>query len=306
MSNYIPELGQMILSNTPYTNISTPNYVTSGIEAIDSLYASHILGSCDDKIWDQMHISNSGSEEVVNDVFAIRSYCWCDGERVGHENGCPANFEHFSSRLKCFWYKHAERGETINMDISRKAWLKIQQECQDWILRQPEAFRVLVTGSRDWASELFEYKIDVPNPFNGLKVPEKRKHKSFIDNWEEASSFDRELMKKALRDARGLAGNRHMVIIQGGAAGADWLARMLTDRANNAHPETHAADWNRQSDGSYDKGAGFKRNQKMVDLGADMCLAFFEKGSGNRGTSDCVARAEKAGIEVMEVWSIEH
>jgi hypothetical protein len=47
--------------------------------------------------------------------------------------------------------------------------------------------------------------------------------------------------------------------------------------------------------------AGPVRNQLMVDLGADVCLAFITPES--RGTWDCVRRAEAAGIHVVKVFA---
>lgn len=47
--------------------------------------------------------------------------------------------------------------------------------------------------------------------------------------------------------------------------------------------------------------AGLVRNQLMVDLGADICLAFPLPGS--RGTWDCMGRAEAAGIKVINLGS---
>lgn len=55
------------------------------------------------------------------------------------------------------------------------------------------------------------------------------------------------------------------------------------------------ADWYPM--GRLDKSAGPRRNQEMVEFGADLCLAF----PGGRGTADCVRRARKAGIPVVEV-----
>jgi hypothetical protein len=73
--------------------------------------------------------------------------------------------------------------------------------------------------------------------------------------------------------------------------GADLLAdRFARERGWLVEP--YPADW------SLGKGAGHIRNQRMADLGADMCLAFFAEGAANRGTADCVARAEAAGIPV--------
>lgn len=57
--------------------------------------------------------------------------------------------------------------------------------------------------------------------------------------------------------------------------------------------ERHPADW------SIGKKAGPLRNQEMVDLGADLVLAF-PRGL-SRGTRDTISRAKVAGIPV-EVW----
>lgn len=58
--------------------------------------------------------------------------------------------------------------------------------------------------------------------------------------------------------------------------------------------EAHPADW-----ATHGKAAGPIRNQRMVDLGADLCLAFPTESS--RGTWDCIKRANRAGIPVRIV-----
>jgi hypothetical protein len=55
--------------------------------------------------------------------------------------------------------------------------------------------------------------------------------------------------------------------------------------------ERHPADW------TVGRAAGVLRNQKMVDLGADVVLAF--PTPGGRGTQDCIRRARKAGLNVV-------
>jgi len=62
--------------------------------------------------------------------------------------------------------------------------------------------------------------------------------------------------------------------------------------------DTLRAPW----EGSLGLGAGMARNTDMVDLGADVCLAFIEDESS--GASDCAEKAEKAGI-VTIFWRID-
>lgn len=91
------------------------------------------------------------------------------------------------------------------------------------------------------------------------------------------------------------------VLVHGAARGADSMAASIWSAMSNP-TEAHPAKWDRKLDGSYNKYAGFQRNQEMVNLGADICLAFLKSGAGNRGTRDCMKRASDAGIEVVEVW----
>jgi hypothetical protein len=87
---------------------------------------------------------------------------------------------------------------------------------------------------------------------------------------------------------------RDEVVIVHGACptGADTMAAGFATM-HGYRTEEHPADWDR-----FGKSAGPRRNQAMVDLGAEICLAFFQHGAANTGTSDCVRRAEAAGIRV--------
>ena len=87
------------------------------------------------------------------------------------------------------------------------------------------------------------------------------------------------------------------VVIQGGAKGADFLAKVwcycYTGGWFKLRCEEYPANWKK-----YGKGAGPIRNQQMLDEGKpDLVVAF----PGNDGTADMVARAKEAGVKVIEV-----
>lgn len=69
-------------------------------------------------------------------------------------------------------------------------------------------------------------------------------------------------------------------------------------RTQGVRTETHPADWH-----AHGKAAGPIRNQAMVDLGAEFCLAVHRDLLGSKGTLDCVKRCWAAGIPVWLVDS---
>jgi hypothetical protein len=82
------------------------------------------------------------------------------------------------------------------------------------------------------------------------------------------------------------------VLIHGGAAGADRMAAAWAKR-HGIPVETYFADWQ-----TFGRKAGPIRNQEMLDDGKpDLVLAF----PGGRGTADMVARAERAGVNVVRL-----
>lgn len=81
-------------------------------------------------------------------------------------------------------------------------------------------------------------------------------------------------------------------IIHGGASGADKLAGEWAE-CFGVPFRIFPAQWDRDG-----KAAGPIRNQRMIDEGKpDIVVAF----PGGRGTADMIAKARKAGIEVIEV-----
>lgn len=84
-------------------------------------------------------------------------------------------------------------------------------------------------------------------------------------------------------------------IIEGGATGADFLARRFGDFANIPVLtfKVDKADWKSKS-----KAAGPIRNKKMLDEGKpDLVVAF----PGGNGTANMVEQARAAGVKILEV-----
>ncbi len=80
-------------------------------------------------------------------------------------------------------------------------------------------------------------------------------------------------------------------LVQGGCRGADGMA---ANWANSRRVPIYLieAEWEQ-----YGRQAGPMRNQKIAELGADLCVAF----PGGRGTADMVRRATKFGIPVLSI-----
>lgn len=83
----------------------------------------------------------------------------------------------------------------------------------------------------------------------------------------------------------------HTIVIEGGAHGADTLAREWAGR-RRLHVATCRALW------SQGKGAGMKRNAAMLLLLPTLCVAF----PGGRGTANMITLCEKQGIPVWRPY----
>lgn len=76
--------------------------------------------------------------------------------------------------------------------------------------------------------------------------------------------------------------------------GVDLMAAAIA-RELGWEVEPHPADFKGRG-----RKAGPERNQRMVDLGADVCVAMPRPTS--RGTIDCIGRARRADIPVVNAW----
>lgn len=123
------------------------------------------------------------------------------------------------------------------------------------LMAESNAFRILVTGSRDWTDE---------NLIAGALLHEVSRRPS----------------------------SETITVVHGAARGADKVAARVAVHYG-WQAEAHPADWD-----GYGKSAGFIRNAEMVALGADVCLAFYKQGAGNKGTDHCASQAGNAGIPV--------
>jgi len=90
------------------------------------------------------------------------------------------------------------------------------------------------------------------------------------------------------------------VIVHGKCSrGADKLTQKAADLSGMV-TEPHPAEWEK-----YGKRAGFVRNEEMAELGANLCLAFWDGKS--TGTHDMITRAHNHGIpvEIVAGWETD-
>ncbi len=93
------------------------------------------------------------------------------------------------------------------------------------------------------------------------------------------------------------AGATDITVIHGGASGTDTLADIIASSLS-FNIERYPAQWN-----LYGKQAGPIRNKKMVDLGANIVLAF--PVGDSRGTKHCMRVASQAGLTVVNISNSE-
>lgn len=130
-------------------------------------------------------------------------------------------------------------------------------------------------------------------------------------SWRDTDAIHTALDAAAVSSAQ--AGYYGMTVVHGGARGADRTAALwVADRKRRGWPvdgEAHPVsreEW--RTLGSY---AGMSRNRRMVELGADVCMAFINpcesekcrrpRPHGTHGTVQCAELAEAEGIRLVRI-----
>lgn len=104
---------------------------------------------------------------------------------------------------------------------------------------------------------------------------------------------DRKAVEARLLALHDLHGNDLVVVHGDCPTGADRIAKEFCEQMGITQ-DPHPADWD-----THGKAAGPIRNKKMVDLGADLVLAF--PLGVSRGTRGCMGLAKNAGIKVLDL-----
>jgi hypothetical protein len=104
---------------------------------------------------------------------------------------------------------------------------------------------------------------------------------------------DPQLIIDALVRVMSMSGDHRFIIVHGDAKGADTIARAWAEE-RMIPCEAWPANWDAEG-----KGAGPKRNRRMLDAGARIVLAFPIGGRATSpGTHDCIDAACERGIQV--------
>lgn len=103
---------------------------------------------------------------------------------------------------------------------------------------------------------------------------------------------DKPAIDRLINDLIKVHGKNDLIVIEGGAEGADLLARICaTERS--VHVAEVRALWQTRH-----RGAGPQRNKAMLGLEPDEVHAFHEDLSKSKGTRDTVRRARRLGYHV--------
>ncbi len=112
---------------------------------------------------------------------------------------------------------------------------------------------------------------------------------------------DRAKVERELELRRAAQGRTLIVVVGDCPTGVDLFVRQWCT-THSVPCAVWDAEWER-----FGPAAGPRRNRRMVDAYGDIkeCLAFFQPGAANRGTTDCARYAAKRGIRVTAFYPPE-
>jgi len=126
--SFEPELGMMAFSGSPWEEHKMQSFVERGLRDIsEEIGERRLCNDPNDNVEYGYEPADNCAAEYENDVFQMRSYCWCDNTREGHENGCPPNFKYGDFEAR--WYKYLGRGSSQNKTLTRDEWRSIYYRC---------------------------------------------------------------------------------------------------------------------------------------------------------------------------------
>jgi len=92
-----------------------------------------------------------------------------------------------------------------------------------------------------------------------------------------------------------VAAGYKIVIVSGHADGADSLGERYAQEMGY-ELKIYEAEWKK-----YGRGAGYKRNAKMAEIG-NALIAFFADGAKSSGTKNMVEQARKKNLIIREIY----
>ena len=117
MKQYEPELGQAVFGQ-PYKQYEAPEWLIAFLEYINNELCRVMWNNNQEEY--ASPFANTGNS-FKNDVFEVQAYSW--NEDVEQ----PYNFKY--GNIEISWYKHLDRGDSLNREITLDEGVQMLNEC---------------------------------------------------------------------------------------------------------------------------------------------------------------------------------
>lgn len=128
--SFEPQLGQLLMSNSPWESEELSEYLEALLQAIGEEIERVEWNNQQQQY--ESPINNNG-EVYETDRFKMEAYCWCDGDL--HKEGCPPNFLYKPNNFRVRWYKYLGRGSSMSRSITEKEAVEMFQDCLESVRR---------------------------------------------------------------------------------------------------------------------------------------------------------------------------